>query len=122
MKKGVSYEKFREIVLSFPEMTEGIAYGSPIFKVKNKMAARLSEEFSETVVVKIDLLLRSSLIEGASDTFYITPHYAAHPLMLVKLSRVCADDLKYLIEQAWRMIAPKTLIKSFDSDKETENR
>lgn len=117
MKKGVSYEKFRELILSFPEMEEGTAYGSPIFKVKNKMAARLSEEFPATIVVKTDLPLRSSLLEGAPDAFYITPHYAAHPLMLVRLSEVSADDLKYLIEQAWRIVAPKTLLKSFDANK-----
>ncbi len=116
MKKGVTYEKFREIILSFPEVTEGIAYGSPIFKVKNKMAARLSEEFPETVVIKIDLPLRASLLEGAPEAFYITPHYAAHPLMLVKLSKVRADDLQYLVEQAWRAVAPKTLVKSFDGN------
>lgn len=114
MKKGVNYESFREMILDFPEVVEGMAYGSPIFKIRNKMVARLSEEFDETVIIKIDLPLRSSLIEGAPDTFYITPHYAAHPLMLVKLANVRADDLKYLAEQAWRFAAPKRAVAAFD--------
>lgn len=117
MKKGLKYEKFREMILALPEVSESMAYGSPIFKVKKTMLARLSEEFEDTIVIKVDLPLRSSLIDGAPETFYITPHYAAHPLMLVKLSKVSKDDLQYLIEQAWRSIAPKTLVKSFNADK-----
>jgi len=114
MKKGVKYEEFRTMILALPEVHEGTAYNSPIFKVKSKMLARLSEEFEETIVVKVDLPLRSTLIDGAPETFYITPHYAAHPLMLVKLSKVSVEDLQYLIEQAWRMIAPKRALAEFD--------
>lgn len=121
MKEGVSYERFREMMLSFPEVKEGTAYGSPIFKVKNKMAARLSEEFADTIVIKVNLALRSSLLEAETETFYITPHYAAHPLILVKLSKITFADLKYLIEQAWRIAASKTLVKSFDAGKIKES-
>jgi hypothetical protein len=122
MKKGVKYEMFREMILAFPEATEAMAYGSPIFKIKNKMVARLSEENSETIVIKIDFPLRSSLIDGAPDTFYITPHYAPHPLMLVKLSNVRADDLNYLVEQAWRFVAPKRAVSAFDKLNQVESQ
>lgn len=118
MKTGVTYEQFREMMLALPGVEEGAAYGAPIFKVKKKMLARLSEEFADTIVVKVEPPLRSTLLEGAPDAFCITPHYAAHPLMLVKLANVSAEDLRYLVEQAWRMVAPKTLVKSFDAGAE----
>ncbi len=121
MKKGVKYEKFREMILAFPEVTEAVAYGSPIFKIKNKMVARLSEEFDETIVIKIDLSLRSSLVDGATDAFHITPHYVAHPLMLIKLPQVRADDLDYLIEQAWRFVAPKRVLSAFEKSRQAHD-
>ena len=117
MKKGVKYDEFRAMVLTFPEVTEAMAYGSPIFKIKTKMVARLSEEYADTIVIKIDLPLRSSLIDGAPDAFFITPHYAAHSLMLVRLVNVNADDLLYLLEKSWRLVAPKRAILSFDKER-----
>ena len=108
--------------MSFPEVTEAVAYGSPIFKIKSKMVARLSEEHAETIVIKTDLPLRSSLLDGAPDAFFITPHYAAHPLMLVKLAKVESEDLAYLIEQAWRMVASKRAISNFDKERQENNK
>ena len=114
--KGVSYETFRAYALALPAVEEGTSYGTPGFKVKGKLMARLKED-GETVVVKIDLPLRSSLIEGASDAFYITDHYAAHPWMLIRLAQVQPDDLLYLLEHAWRLTAPKRLVAEFDKSK-----
>ena len=113
MNKGVAYEMFRELILSFPGVAEGMAYGTPIFKVKKKMVAR-QWDAPEIIVVKIDFPLRSSLVEGAPDVFFTTPHHEPSPLMLVRLNEVSLDDLKYLIEQAWRMVAPKKLLEDFE--------
>lgn len=113
MSKGVEYERFRELILSFSGVEEGMAYGTPIFKVKKKMVARRWDE-PEIIVVKIDFSLRSSLIEGAPGVFFTTPHHEPSPLMLVRLNKVSFDDLKYLIEQAWRIVAPKKLIEGFE--------
>ncbi len=109
---GVTYEKFREIILAFPEVEEGTAFGTPIFKVKKKMVARQWDQ-PEIVVLKIEFPLRSSLIEGAPDVFFLTPHHVPSPLMLVRLNKVRLADLKYLIEQAWRTVAPKRLLEKF---------
>lgn len=115
MKKGVAYGKFRELVLAFPGVEEGIAYGTPIFKVKKKMVARQWDE-PEIVVVKIDFALRSTLTSGAPETFFTTPHHEPSPLVLVRLPNVLEKDLQYLLEQAWRMVAAKRLIEEFDKN------
>lgn len=113
--KGVEYGKFRELILAFPGVEEGMAYGTPIFKVKKKMVARQWDE-PEIVVVKIDFPLRSTLIEGAPDVFFTTPHHEPSPLMLVRLNEVRLADLNYLLERAWRMVAPKRLIEDFERE------
>jgi len=109
---SVSYSKFREMMLRLPGVEEGTAYGTPIFKIKSRMLARQTED-ADIIVIKIDPALRSTLIE-ATDAFFVTPHYIAHPLMLIDLKKVGREDLAYLAEQAWRMIAPKKLIAEFD--------
>lgn len=111
--KGVDYTKFREIVLALPGVEEGIAYDTPIFKVKKKMVVRQWDE-PDIIVIKIDFPLRSTLIEGAPDVFLTIPHHEPSPLMLVRLNKVRLADLEYLLEQAWRMVAPKLLIEDFE--------
>jgi hypothetical protein len=46
------------------------------------------------------------------ETFYITDHYLNYPWMLVRLSRVSLDDLRELLEDAWRNQAPGSLAVS----------
>ena len=116
MRKGVKYEDYRKIALSLPEVEEAVAYGTPIFKVKGKMMTlRSDEQERETIVIKISSPLRSSLTESHPNAFFVTPHYEPHPLMLVDLSKVEADDLRYLLIEAWKMIAPKRLVVEFES-------
>ena len=108
----MNYEDFQKLALSFPGVEEAVAYGTPIFKVKGKMMARLTDE-PDIVVVKTDPALRSSLV-GAADAFFVTPHYEPHPLMLVDLKKAAAEDLEYLLERAWRAVASKKSIADFD--------
>ena len=109
----MKYEDFQKLALSFPGVEEAIAYGTPIFKVKGKMVARLTDE-ADIAVIKVEPALRSTLI-GATEAFFVTPHYEPHPLMLVDLKKADAEDLEYLLEQAWRAVASKKMIAAFDS-------
>lgn len=109
----MKYEDFQKLALSFPGVEEAIAYGTPIFKVKGKMMARLTDE-ADIVVIKTDPALRSTLV-GATEAFFVTPHYEPYPLMLIDLKKATPDDLEYLLEQAWRAVATKKMIVAFDS-------
>jgi hypothetical protein len=40
---------------------------------------------------------------------------AADPAILVRLTEIDADELAELIEDAWRIQAPKALVKAFDA-------
>lgn len=109
-----TYEDLRQLALSFPEVEEAVAYGCPILKTRGKMLARLRED-GESIVVKVDKILRSSLLDSESDIYFIEDHYVEHPLILIHLNKISVDDLKYLMEMAWRMTATKRAIQSFDS-------
>ena len=50
---------------------------------------------------------RDVLIAADPKKFFTEPHYAGFPAVLVRLAEVSVDDLKVLIPEAWRCMAPK---------------
>jgi hypothetical protein len=113
--RGVSFETVRQLALALPGIEEGTSYGTPAFKVRGKLLARLREE-GETLVVKIDFSDRDLLTQADPDTFFVTDHYVGHPLMLVRLSSVRREQLRILLEDAWRSAAPKRLVAAYDAE------
>ena len=106
-------ETVRRIALAFPEVTEGVCYGTPAFYIRRKLMLRLWED-GETLVVKIDPAHRPRLLEGSPDTFYLTDHYRNYPTMLVSLLSVHEETLHRVIEGAWLYTAPKRLVTAYD--------
>ncbi len=47
--------------------------------------------------------------------FFSTPHYDGYPYVLVRLDVVDPTELAELLEDAWRLRAPKRLIAELDA-------
>ena len=106
---AVTFEKLRELALALPGAEEGTSYGTPAFRVGGKLFARLHQD-EPAVVVKIDFDERALRMKADPTTFFITAHYLRYPMMLVRLATVYLDDLRELLEQSWRLSAPKRLL------------
>jgi hypothetical protein len=52
--------------------------------------------------------------EWSDDGFEITDHYVGYPWILVRMSSIFQDDLRDLLEDAWRRGAPGRLIAEYD--------
>ena len=82
-------------------------YGSPALKLHGRlltcMAINKSAE-PESLVVRTDFEERTSLLAEEPETYYLTDHYVNHPVVLVRLSRIRADQLRDLLRSAWRFI------------------
>jgi len=98
----------------FPGIEVGSSYGTPSLKVRNKFLCRLRTNPDALVVRTIDLVDRDALVKGAPDVFFTTPHYDNYPAVLVRMDRVDREQLAELIEDAWRLQAPKRLVAEFD--------
>jgi hypothetical protein len=109
-------ERVRRIASSLPGVEGGPSYGTPGFRVKGKFMARFWED-GETLVVKCGHAERDFWLQSDSETFFITDHYRGYPIVLVRMARVDWDDLREVIEQAWRLHAPKKLIAEYDSER-----
>lgn len=96
----------RKIALSLDQVEEGTSYGTPAFKVKGKLLARLKED-NDSLVVGMDFEQRAELLAADPDTYYITDHYVKYPWILVRLSRVEPDALRDLLGGALRFVTRK---------------
>jgi hypothetical protein len=115
-RPAVTFEQVRLAAQAFPGVEDSTSYGTPALKVRGKLLARLHQS-GECLVLRADLLDREILMQSDPRVFFITDHYRDYPWILVRFSTVDPDALPDLIERAWRLVAPKTLIAKYDSGK-----
>jgi hypothetical protein len=104
----------RAIALSLPETEERPSYGTPGFRVKDRLFARIREE-GVLLVRCADESEKEFLLRADPGKFFTTPHYDGHASVLVRLSAVDRDELAELLTEAWRVRAPKRLAESLDA-------
>lgn len=109
---SVTLDTVRDLALALPGVEEGNSYGTPAFRVHKKFFARMRED-GETLVVRVDLDEREVLMEANPEVFFVTDHYRGYPLILVRLPAVDPDQLRELLEDSWRRIAPKKLVAPY---------
>ena len=114
MSKRATMATVRRLALALPGVEEGTSYGTPAFKVRGKLFARLHQS-GEAIVVRVDDDEREMLMKTDPETYYMTDHYIGYPWMLVRLAKVRTDDLCDRLEQSWRRSASKRLIAELDS-------
>ncbi len=113
-RSPVTRQTLLELALLLPECEVGMSYRTPACKVRGKLFARLHQS-GDSVVVRIDRRERLMRMQADPKAFYITDHYAAYPWVLVRLSAIRRADLADLLEDAWRLSAPKRLLASYEA-------
>lgn len=98
----------RAVALRLPGTEEGTSYGTAAFRVSGKLFARLHQD-GESLVVRADVEQREGLVQAYPKIFFITDHYRNHPWVLVRLASISRDELSEVLEEAWRLRAPKRL-------------
>jgi hypothetical protein len=110
---GGSLARVREVALSLPGVEEGTSYGTPAFRVKGKLFARMRED-GESLVVRCELAERELLLEADPEIFHITDHYRDWPFVLVRVSKASRAVLEEALENSWRRAAPPKLVAEYD--------
>ena len=112
----VTEDDVRRLALSLPATTEKPSYGTPGFRVKDKLFARIREERDVLAVWVDDEEEKLAMIETDPAKFFTTPHYDGHPMVLIRFAGVDADELGELIVESWRLRAPVKLRAAFDAE------
>lgn len=103
------------MALALPAVVERPSYGTPGFRVKDKLFARLHEEPGVLVLWCTDQHEKAALVAERPDAFFSTPHYDGGALVLVRLAAVAVDELAELVADAWRVRAPARLRAELDA-------
>ncbi len=101
----------RRIALALREVTEKPSYGTPGFRVKDRLFARVHEMPDVLLLRRPSVEDREALISSNPAAFFTTDHYEGHASVLVRLPEVDVDELRELIEEAWECHAPVTVRK-----------
>jgi hypothetical protein len=99
-----------------PEVEEGTWFRTPCLRVRKKSFCRMKEDGETLVVRVVDLEDKDALLRSDPAVFFTTPHYDGYAYVLVRLSGVDARQLAELIEDAWRLSAPKRLVAAYDAE------
>ena len=107
-------EDVRELALALPETTEKPSYGTPGFRVKDKLFARLHPD-GESLVLRCDRTQREAMRDSEPAKFYWTHHYENYDAVLVRIAAVDREELAALLEMAWFYIAPPRVAAAYEA-------
>ena len=99
----VNFEAVRALRREFPDLVESTMYGSPALKLGRRLVACLAAHRSAepgSLVVRTDFEQRAALLTDDPETYYVTDHYAKHPVVLVRLARLRHDQIRDLVAAA----------------------
>ena len=108
-------DTYRRLLLSLPEVEEGTGHGRPAWRVRGKFFAGLRDD-GATAVLKVDKGEKQLLMEAEPEIFFETPHYEGWGYFLVRLGVIEEDELAEVVEDAWRLAAPKRLVRARDEE------
>ena len=110
----ISLETIRAMIRKLPGANEEKSYGTPGFKVKKKLFARLHQKEDAVVVLLNSVDEQRELISKDPAIYYITDHYKGYPAVLVR--RIADEaELFALLVHAWRRVARRGDIAEYDS-------
>jgi hypothetical protein len=114
----VTEDDVRRVALSLPHTSEKPSYGTPGFRVKDKLFARIREEGDVLALFVADEGEKQGLIDSEPDKFFTTSHYDGYPMILVRFEAVDVQELTELLTDSWRLRAPKRVLTELGHDLE----
>jgi hypothetical protein len=104
----------RELALGLPETIEKSSYGTPGYRVKDRLFARIHQD-GKSLVLRCDREQREAMHASQPRKFYWTPHYDNYDAVLVGLSEVDRDELASLLEMSWFFMAPPKVAAAYEA-------
>ena len=112
----LSWQTARTLALALPEAEEQPHFDKPSFRVRGKIFATLSAPDAR-VTLKLSPADQMVLTTLKGETIQAVQGYWGRlGWTEVKLGRTHAEELKGLLLQSWRQVAPKRLIAAFDHE------
>lgn len=105
--------RVRHLCAALPESTEKLSHGEPTFFVRQKVFCMFANNHHHdghiAVWLPAPIGIQEMLIATAPEKYFKPPYVGVRGWVGVELARVNDEELDFLVRQAWRQIAPKTL-------------
>jgi hypothetical protein len=122
----VDHAEVRRALLALPEVEVGDSEDSLTFSVRGKglswpYLARATPKGRRQAVpgvlaVRCRPERKELLLEAAPGTYFDDAHYRGYPAVLVRLEAIETAELSTLVQDAWRPVAPKSLVRGVDAE------
>jgi hypothetical protein len=119
--RKVDWERLKTLALSLglPGVEEATSWGQPNLKAHGKLWVWWSPH-EDAPVFKVPFEEREILVEAEPKTFFFTPHYKSHPLVLVRPDKLDLAWAKANLIKVWRAQAPKRVLKAYDAEQQSQ--
>ena len=119
--RATPLDRLRRICVEFPEFHEVKAWEAPTFRVKNKQFAMFAGEGNHhtdgrpSVWIKASPANQELMIRAAPEKFFKPPYVGPSGWVGVYVDKkVDWDEIASLLEDGYRMVAPKRVLAAFD--------
>jgi hypothetical protein len=106
----ITFNVVREIALALPDVEEDSLHGAPTVKVSGRLLAcpalHKSAE-ANSIVVRVGVEQRASLLACSPNVYYVTDHYRNYPSVLARLDRIDRGELSELLGMGWRFVTSR---------------
>jgi hypothetical protein len=108
-------DDLRRLALALPETTEKVTWDVDItFRVRDKIFAIMGPD-GGAASIKASVEAQQALVASDPETFSVSAYTGRYGWTTVDLERVDPEELRELVEEAWRRTAPKKLVAAFDA-------
>lgn len=115
-KNKKQIERVRRMCLALPKVSERLSHGEPTFFVGKKVFVMFANNHHNdghiAVWLPVPSGIQPTLIESDPGTFFKPPYVGWRGWVGIELPRIGDEDLKFHIQVAWELIAPKRLRQS----------
>ena len=115
-----SFDAVREIALALPETNERLSHGMPTFFIRDKkvFVSCVDDHHGDGILgiwVGAAPGVQEELIDQEPERFYRPPYVGHRGWVGVRLDvDVDLDELREIITDSYRLVAPKTLVRQLD--------
>ena len=109
--------RLRRLCLALPEATEQIAWGEPTFRVKTRIFAMYASADNHhgagcaAVWIKAAPGDQELMVAANPKRFFVPAYVGPSGWIGVRLDAPDWDELEELLAAAWRLVAPKRLLR-----------
>ena len=112
----VTAAQMTKLALSMPEAVQKAHFEQPDFRVRGKIFAGLSRE-GDRATLKLTPVLQEAVMDSSPKVFSHAPGaWGRAGWSFVALKKVKRAELAHLVAEAWRLVAPKSLVAATKAD------